>query len=158
MIQSVVGQNGIYGFSKRQILDSSKLKEFSDDNFRFDENGWEISKRVENAVGKRRNCSIPAIFSFSKEFSKDLYCRHVKTKAYLGKVEGSIIIQCLDCYSASQRCSKPPFAILNDCLTPFLTLFQLYCGGQYNYLCISGVHFNSTQHSILFQDTGCFQT
>ena len=26
-------------FPKRQILDSSKLKEFADDNFKFDENG-----------------------------------------------------------------------------------------------------------------------
>ena len=37
---------------KRQILDSSKLKEFADDNFKFDENGRKLSKRVENTVGK----------------------------------------------------------------------------------------------------------
>ena len=29
----------ILPFSKRQILDSSKLKEFADDNFKFDESG-----------------------------------------------------------------------------------------------------------------------
>ena len=28
---------------KLQILDSSKLKEFADDNFKFDENGRELS-------------------------------------------------------------------------------------------------------------------
>ena len=39
-------------FPKRQILDSSKLKEFTDDNFRFDKNGSKLSKRVENIVGK----------------------------------------------------------------------------------------------------------
>ena len=39
-------------FSKRQILDSSKLKEFADDNFEFDENGRKFSKWVENTVGK----------------------------------------------------------------------------------------------------------
>ena len=44
-------------FPKRQILDSSKLKEFEDDNFKFDENGREFSKRVENSR-KRRNCSL----------------------------------------------------------------------------------------------------
>ena len=33
-----------YPFPKRQILDSSKLKEFADDNFKFDENGKESSK------------------------------------------------------------------------------------------------------------------
>ena len=39
-------------FPKRQILHSSKLKEFADNNFKFDENGREFSKRVENTMGK----------------------------------------------------------------------------------------------------------
>ena len=34
------------------MLDSSKLKEFADDNFIFNENGRKLSKRVENTVGK----------------------------------------------------------------------------------------------------------
>ena len=33
-------------------LNSSKLKEFADDNFKFDKNGCKLSKRVENIVGK----------------------------------------------------------------------------------------------------------
>ena len=39
-------------FPKQQILDSSKLKEFADNNFKFDENGRKITRRVENTVGK----------------------------------------------------------------------------------------------------------
>ena len=39
-------------FLKRQILDSSKLKEFADANFKFDENGTQFFKRVENNVKK----------------------------------------------------------------------------------------------------------
>ena len=39
-------------FPKRKILDPSKLKEFSDDNSKFDEMGKKLSKRVENTVGK----------------------------------------------------------------------------------------------------------
>ena len=39
-------------FSQRQILDSSKLKEFADDNFKFGDNGRTFFKRVENTVGK----------------------------------------------------------------------------------------------------------
>ena len=35
--------------------------------------------------GKRRNCSLRAISPFPAAFSKDLYCRHVKTRACLGK-------------------------------------------------------------------------
>ena len=39
-------------FPKPQILDSSKLKEFADDNFNFVENGNKVFKQVENNVGK----------------------------------------------------------------------------------------------------------
>ena len=39
-------------FPKRQILDSSKLKEFADNSFKFDENGRKFSKSFENTVGK----------------------------------------------------------------------------------------------------------
>ena len=37
---------------KQQILDPSKLEEFADDNFKFDENGRKLTKREENTVGK----------------------------------------------------------------------------------------------------------
>ena len=45
---------------KGQISDSSKLKNFAGDNFKFQESGRKFSKRVENTVGKRRNCSLRA--------------------------------------------------------------------------------------------------
>ena len=38
--------------TRRQILDSSELKDFAVDNFKFDENGRKLSKPVENTVGK----------------------------------------------------------------------------------------------------------
>ena len=39
-------------FTKQQTLDSSKLKEFADHNFKFDESGRQFFKKVENTVGK----------------------------------------------------------------------------------------------------------
>ena len=36
----------------QQILGSCKLKEFADDNSKYDENGEKFSKWVENAAGK----------------------------------------------------------------------------------------------------------
>ena len=39
-------------FPKRQILDSSKLKEFADDNFKFNENDNDLQKGLENTVTK----------------------------------------------------------------------------------------------------------
>ena len=38
--------------TRRQILDSSKLKDFADDNLKFEENGRKLFKPVENTVGK----------------------------------------------------------------------------------------------------------
>ena len=70
---------------KQQVLGSPKLKEFADDNFKYDENGEKFSKRVENAVGKKRNCSLRAISLFPSVFSKVKYYRHVKSRACLGK-------------------------------------------------------------------------
>ena len=38
-----------------------------------------------NHCGKRRNCSLRAISPFPTVFSKDLYCRHVKTRDCSGE-------------------------------------------------------------------------
>ena len=57
--------------SQTTILDSSKLKEFADYNFEFDENGRKLSKRLENR-GKRTNCWLRAISPFPSVFSKEL--------------------------------------------------------------------------------------
>ena len=67
-------------FPKRQILATSKLEEFAEDNLKFDENGGKFSKRVENSVGKRRNYLLQAISPFPIVFSKDLYCGDVKSQ------------------------------------------------------------------------------
>ena len=72
-------------FPNDKNLDFPKLKEFADDNFRLYENGRKSSRGVKKKIGKRRNCSLRAISPFSTVFSKDLYCRHVKTSACLGK-------------------------------------------------------------------------
>ena len=60
----------------------SKLKKFADDNFKFDER--KFFKGVENAVGKGE-FDLFKQFSLFTVFSKDSYCRHIKTRACLGK-------------------------------------------------------------------------
>ena len=62
-----------------KILDFSKLKELADNNFKFNENGRKFSKWAENTAGKGEISPFPTVFS------KHLYCRHVKTRACLGK-------------------------------------------------------------------------
>ena len=59
-----------YPFLKRQILDSSKLKEYADNNFKFDENGRKFSYRVENTVGKGEIARYEQFLCFSQCFQK----------------------------------------------------------------------------------------
>ena len=51
-IVEVQGDINLNPITRRQILDSFKLKELADNNLKFDENGRKLSKWVENTVGK----------------------------------------------------------------------------------------------------------
>ena len=55
---------------KRQILDSSKLKAFADDNLKFHENSRKFSKRVENTVGKGEIARYEQFLLFLQCFQK----------------------------------------------------------------------------------------
>ena len=57
-------------FPKQQILDCSKLKEFADENFKFDENGRKFSKWVENTVGKGEIACYKQFLLFPQCFQK----------------------------------------------------------------------------------------
>ena len=48
------------------------LKEFADDNFKFDENGRKLSKRVENTVGKGEIARYEQFLLFPQCFLKRL--------------------------------------------------------------------------------------
>ena len=65
-------------FPKRQILESSKMNEFADDNFKFDKNGRKFSKCVENTVGKAEIARSQGVF-------KRLELQTHKTKGLFGK-------------------------------------------------------------------------
>ena len=75
----------IFPLNPFPFFDSSKLKEFADDNFKFDENERKLLKRVENTVGKGEIARYEQFLLFPTVFSKELYCRHVKTRACLEK-------------------------------------------------------------------------
>ena len=59
-------------------MDSSKLKEFSDDNFKFDENGRKFSKSVENTVGKGKIACYEQILIFPQCFQKTVSADKLK--------------------------------------------------------------------------------
>ena len=55
---------------KRQVLDSSKLKVFADDNFKFQKNGRKFSKPVENAVENGEIARYEQFLLFPQCFQK----------------------------------------------------------------------------------------
>ena len=61
--------------TRQQILDSSKLKAFADDNFKFDGNGKKLSKQVENTVGKGEIACFKQFLLFSQCFQKACFLR-----------------------------------------------------------------------------------
>ena len=84
---TVLPDNDALSLPKQQILDSSKLREFADVNFKFDENGGQLSKEGRKNCGKSRNCLLQAISPLPKLFSKDLYSRQVKIRAFWKRVK-----------------------------------------------------------------------
>ena len=70
----------IYPFPNGKKLHSSKLKDFADDNFEFDENGGKFS--LGNTVGKGEIARYDQFVLFPC-FQKTFYCRRVKTWAFL---------------------------------------------------------------------------
>ena len=72
-------------FPKRQILDSSKLKEVADNNYNFDENERKFSDKVENPVGKGE-IACYGQFLFSHRFFKRIVLQTRKNQGLFRKV------------------------------------------------------------------------
>ena len=79
--------------TRRQILDSSKLKEFADDNFKFDEKGRKLSKQVENTVGDREIARYEQFSFFHSVFKRFLSERRQKVSL---SGNGLIYLNCRD--------------------------------------------------------------
>ena len=62
----------------------SKVKEFADDNFKFDINGRKFVKQVENTVGNGEIARYEQFLLFPS-VSKDLFCKNIETRACFGK-------------------------------------------------------------------------
>ena len=64
------GFPGLLNLSQTINLDSSKLKEFADNNFKLDENGRKFPKRVQNTVGKGKIARYEQLLLFPHCFKK----------------------------------------------------------------------------------------
>ena len=96
-------------------------------NFKFDENGRKFSKYVEN-TGKRRNCSLQAMAPFPTVLSKDVYCRHIKTRGRFGKIYP--FFTCLQYKSFENTVGKgeiacnEQFLLFSQCFLPMWRTFR----------------------------------
>ena len=63
-------ENGVNPLPDDKILESSKLKELADDNFKFDENVRKLSKQVENNVEKGEIAHYEQFLLFPQCFQK----------------------------------------------------------------------------------------
>ena len=61
------------------------MKEFADNNFKFDENGRKFLKWVENTVGKGEIARYEQFLLFQQCFQKASTADMTKTRACLGK-------------------------------------------------------------------------
>ena len=57
-------------FIKQQLLDSSKLKTFTDDNYKYEENGRKFSEWVKNTVEKGEIAHKEQFLLFPQCFQK----------------------------------------------------------------------------------------
>ena len=63
----------LYTITRQQILDTSKLKEFAYYNLKFDKNGRNLSKQVENTVGKGEIARYEQFLLFPHCFPKGCF-------------------------------------------------------------------------------------
>ena len=85
-------------FPRQQILDSSKLKEFADNNFEFNRNGGKFSKRVKNTVGKREIARHEQFLLFHSVY-KRLVLQTRKNQGLFGKELTTIFINNSEIFS-----------------------------------------------------------
>ena len=96
--------NGVLIHYQTTNLDSSELKEFADDNFKFDKNCRKLSKRVENTVGKGEIARYEQFLLFLQCFQQ---------ACFPGASKGVIVWQCvkacqlLKCFAQGQPSPRP---------------------------------------------------
>ena len=67
----------VYPFPKRQILDSSKFKQFADNNSKFDENGIKFSNRENKRAMMALNRSPESVSPQNEFYLLYYYCSNL---------------------------------------------------------------------------------
>ena len=110
------------------------MKEFADGNFEFDENGRKFLKMVENTVGNEEIAHYEQFFLFLRSVSKDMYCRHVKTRAVWVRVKRPFTKTVA--FAASVDQDQAAHSDLRPKLSAMLKLYRKKYPGICYYLCL----------------------
>ena len=82
-------------FPKQQNLDSSKMREYADDNFKFNENRRKFFKWVENTVGKGKIARYEQFFLFPQCFQKTCTTNTLKPELVWERINQSPFVMTL---------------------------------------------------------------
>ena len=107
--------------TRQQILDSSKLKEFADDNIKFDENGGKLSKWVENTVGKGEIARYEQFLLFPQCFQKGCFPWASK---------GVIVWEWVNSHSI-RKCTLTLYHTISTFHDCKMVMFCKHCGNQH---------------------------
>ena len=97
-------------FPKQQILDSSKLKEFAYDNFKFEENGRKGRKKT---LLEKEKLLVTSNFSYFHSVLKRLVRQTCKTQGLFGKGLNPLFIE--QGLTLSQTTNSRPYQTERDC-------------------------------------------
>ena len=104
---------------------------------------WKWGKVLQNwgkHCGKRRNCSLRAISTFPTVFSKDLYCRHIKTRTCLERVNSlpyNKIVELSESKASFCRWQLTLSQTIPSSHCPIIENFWKYCGKNNKLLALS---------------------
>ena len=125
-------------FNKWQNLDFSKLKEFADNNLKFEENGRKFSLRIENCV-RKGDIARKSIFTYSHGVflrlvlqtykNKNLFGKGLATSLYLQKlyISGAFVFHKQILFNIEFSQKRPYFYM------SVVQVFCKYCGKRRNY-------------------------
>ena len=74
----------------QQKFKNSKLKDFANDKFDVHENGGKDLQMGRKHCGTRRNYLLQEISPFYTVFSRDIMCRHIKTRERFKEISGKL--------------------------------------------------------------------
>ena len=102
-------QSGVFTHSQTTNLRLFQTKRDCIQQFQMWQKLQKILQMGRKQCGKMRNCSLWAISPFPALFSKDMYCRLVKTRACLGKGEGTCKIRLSNVLWGKQNAGNQQF-------------------------------------------------